>query len=196
MTSCIILAAGLSTRFGSPKPLANLKGTTVIEYLQKTLTDSQVDEIIIVLGAYHEEIKTHILNHKKIKVVYNKDYNLGQTSSFKTGLRHTLEDSDGIMLLPADYPVVRRETIDLLIENFSKQKTLMLIPTHHGKKGHPPIFHGTLTETILKMDDSSGLNVLAKQNAFEVRLLEVDDPGILYTFNNPEELKDLLNRLD
>lgn len=192
MISCVLLAAGLSTRFGSPKPLAQLKRATVIEHLQNTLIDSQVQEVIVVLGAHGEHIQTHLLNHKKIRIVYNKDYNLGQTSSFKVGLQHISEDSQGIMLLPTDYPLIQTKTINVLIEIFRATKPLILIPTYHGKKGHPPIYHRTLTETILKMDNACGINNLMHQNASAVKLFEVNDPGVLSTFNTPEEFKEMM----
>src|SRR3989338_3666132 len=76
MISCILLSAGLSSRFGSPKALGLLDPSlTVIERVQQMLVSSRLDEIVIVLGFRHTRIKPYVLNHKKIKVVYNKDYN-------------------------------------------------------------------------------------------------------------------------
>src|SRR3990167_701833 len=107
MISCIVLSAGQNSRFGSPKALAKFKGRTVIEHLQIVLIASDLDEIIIVLGAFVNDIKPYLLKHKKIKVVYNKDYNLGQTSSFQTGLKVMDQQSQGVMLLPVDFPLVQ-----------------------------------------------------------------------------------------
>jgi len=87
MIACILLSAGLSQRFGSPKALAQWNTGTVIEHLQNLLVKSQVDEIIVVCGAHADQIKPHILEHKQVRFVYNKDYNFGQTSSFKAGLK-------------------------------------------------------------------------------------------------------------
>jgi len=196
MISCVILAAGLSSRFGSPKPLASIQGTTVIEYLQNILINTKLREIIIVLGAYAEQIKPHILNHRKISIVYNKDYNLGQTSSIKAGLLSVSKDSPGVMLLPVDYPAMRKETIDQLIDVFLTQRQFILIPTYQGKKGHPPIFPEKLIEMILRMDNSCGVNTLARQNTVEVKYFEVNDPRILYSFNSPKELKGITACLD
>ena len=46
MISCILLAAGFSSRFGSPKALAELPGERVIERLQNELLKTQVEEIV------------------------------------------------------------------------------------------------------------------------------------------------------
>ena len=186
MIACILLSAGLSTRFGSPKALAKLNGRTVIEYVLQTLIDSKLDQIIVVLGAQADEIKAHILKHKKVKVVYNKDYNLGQTSSFKAGLE-ALQGESGIMLLPVDLPCIKKETIDQLIDQFLAQKPKILIPTYQQKRGHPPLFASNFKELFLGMDNLTGINSLEHQHESEIVFFPVDDPGIAKSFNTQEE---------
>ena len=70
MISCILLSAGQSLRYGSPKALAEIGGSIIIQRILKVLFSSFVDEIVVVLGAHHKEIKHHLLKHKKVKVVY------------------------------------------------------------------------------------------------------------------------------
>ena len=113
MISCILLSAGLSSRFGSPKALARINNISVIEHIQNTLDNSMVSEVIVVLGGHAKKIKSVVLKHKKVKYVYNKDYNLGQTSSFKIGLKHISTNSLAVMLLPIDYPLIQFKTINL-----------------------------------------------------------------------------------
>ncbi len=133
MISCILLSAGSSRRFGSPKALAQFEGECLIERLQKTLIRSLVHETVIVLGDHSEDIKTHLLNHKKVKSVYSKEYKNGQTASFKTGLKALSDSTEGILLLPVDVPFVKSSTIDFLITEFIKKQPLILIPTFKGK---------------------------------------------------------------
>ena len=187
MLSCLLLSAGLSTRFGSPKALAKFTGTTVIGHLQNILIDSLIDEIVIVLGDHAKEIKSHILNHKKVRPVYNKDYLLGQTSSFKAGLKEISPKSRGIMLLPVDVPTIKTATINLLADKFLKATPGILIPTYNDQRGHPPIFHAKFKGALLKLDNTIGLNVFQKQHEAEVVLFSVEDSGIIRSFNTPEE---------
>lgn len=187
MIACLLLSAGLSQRFGSPKALAKLNGETVVVYLQKFLLDAGLHEIIVVLGADAKDIKPCLLKHKYIRFVYNKDYNLGQTCSFKFGLRHIGPGSQGVLLLPIDYPWIQRETLQLLYRVFVKEKPAVLIPTFHGQKGHPPIFAAHLKTEFLKLDNALGINTLAHRHQKETLLLPVEDPGIITTFNTQEE---------
>lgn len=194
MISCILLSAGLSSRFGSPKALAKINGETAIEHLLNTLIPLKLGEIIVVLGASAEEIKPRILKHKKVTVVYNKDYKIGQTSSFKAGVKNISSESTGIMLLPVDYPLVKKETFGLLIKHFLKKRPLILIPTFKNRKGHPPLFASSLRKEFLALEDNAGINTVI-HNHPETILLPVDDPGVIQTFNTKEEWKELLKCL-
>ena len=142
MISCVLLSAGESSRFGSPKALAQFKGETVIEHLQREIISTKaIGELIIVLGSASDAIEPFILNHKKVRVVYNKDYKLGQTSSFKVGLRSVSPQSLGVMLIPVDYPLVKSQTLGFIAKNFQQKKSLIIIPVYDVQKGHPPVFH-------------------------------------------------------
>ena len=178
-------------RFGSPKALADIYGTSVIGHLQKVLIDSKVHDIVIVLGDHREKIRPHLLNHKKIKVVYNKDYKLGQTSSLKAGLQSISRQACGFMLLPVDFPLIKRETIDELVREFCANKHRILIPAHHDKRGHPPIFNIALKDTVMNMSNDVGVNTLEHQRESETFLYAVADPGVVSTFNTPKEFEEL-----
>ena len=192
MISCILLSAGLSKRFGNPKALANLdKQLPVIEHLQNVLIPSNVSEVIVVLGASSEKIEPQILNHKKITCVHNKDYHLGQMSSFKIGLGKVSQKSSGVMLLPIDYPLIKTKTINTLCQYFLESYPATLIPTYQDRKGHPPIFHANLIPQLSELANSTGLNVFEEQMKSKTVLYPVNDPGVILTFNTPLEFAGL-----
>lgn len=195
MIACVILAAGLSERFGSPKALAKYQGETVIERIQKTLLNTNIEEIVIVLGAHQDQIKPCILKHNKIRVVYNKDYKLGQTSSFKTGVQGLSEDCSGIFLYPVDYPFVQASTVDMLCDVFLQKHPAILVPSFDHQKGHPPIFHSRLKEEILNLDNTLGLNTIVRKHSMDEIVLPVSDSGVVLTFNTPEEFKKITQQL-
>ena len=141
MVSCILLSAGESLRFGSPKAIAKINAKTVIEHVLDTLVASPLEEIVVVLGAHQDDIKPYLFKHKKVKSVYNKDYNLGQTSSFKAGLCAVSKKTKGMLLLPVDYPLVTSKTITTVVHNFLEKIPLIQLPMYDQKRGHPPIFN-------------------------------------------------------
>ncbi|MBI5415639.1 MAG: nucleotidyltransferase family protein [Candidatus Omnitrophica bacterium] len=195
MVTSILLSAGLSTRFGSPKALAKPGGETVIERLVKLLLSTGTAELIIVLGHGAEQIKPVLFKHKKVKIVYNKDYKLGQTSSFKTGLAHLAPQTQGILLLPVDYPLVKQETLQTLIKFFQEKKPLILVPVYQGYKGHPPVFDVRLKQEFLDLDHSEGINTVIHRHTAETRVLPVEDEGVIRSFNTPEDFEELKLKL-
>ena len=192
MITCILLSAGKSQRFGSPKALASINNAPVVQHLQNTLLQSSCDEIVVVLGADAIDIEPSIFIHSRIRVVYNKDYNFGQTSSIQTGWR-AAKPSQGIMFLPVDCPLVLPSSIDRIIKEFKSNDPSILIPTFHNKKGHPPVFSQRLASTILNLPLDMGLNSLFAQHPLQT--IEIDDQGIIESFNTPEELKRIISRL-
>lgn len=190
MVSCVLLSAGYSSRFGSPKALAKVGSISVIEHMVSGLLTTQIDRVLVILGAGADQIKPHVLKHKQINIVYNKNFNLGQTSSFKAGLSALPDETSGIMLLPVDYPFVQPATIDALIAEFTRTKPAVLVPTYHSRNGHPPIFSSTLRDGFLSLDEAQGVNqIVHKHTALQ---FPVDDEGVVATFNTPQEFDRLI----
>ena len=185
--SCVLLSAGESKRFGSPKALAMIDQFTSIDRIQRTLLSSKLDELIIVLGAHADLITPHVFKHNKVHVVYNKNYKLGQTSSFQAGASSVDKKSNGIMLLPIDYPLITTATIDALIQEFNQQKPSILIPTFLGRRAHPPLFNIHLKQEILALPTHQGINTIFTKH--EPKTFEVNDLNVLKTFNTTEELE-------
>jgi len=196
MISCILLTAGLSSRFHSPKALAKINGHTVVEHIVNTLLSTQLNEIIIVTGAYEAEIKPFLLNHKAIKVVHNKDYKFGQTSSFKVGVNAVSDESEGIVLLPVDYPLVQSSTIDEMIGLFQSSQSKIVIPTYVGKKGHPPLFSISIKDDMSSLDNDLGINTLQQRYSSQTTFHPVSDPGVIQSFNTEEEWERIKLRLN
>lgn len=185
MITCVLLSAGLSERFGSPKALARLRDTTVIGHVQSTLLQSSCDKIVVVLGAYARQIQPSIFIHSRIRVVYNNQYNFGQTSSVQAGWIEADKATTGILFLPVDCPLVQPSSIDLIIEHFKNEAPDILIPAYRNKKGHPPIFNQCLKSKALDIPMNLGLNSLFAGHPPQT--IEIDDPGIVKSFNTPEE---------
>lgn len=196
MVSCILLAAGSSSRFGSPKPLARAGGATVIEHIQRTLLSARITETIVVLGAEADAISARIIFDERIRYVVNAGYALGQTHSFKTGLSFLRPDATGIMLLPVDVPFIKKETLDLLIDVFLKKHPPIALPTYHGSNGHPPIFSADLLEELRSLKNEEPIFGVQRRHEQDILKVPVDDEGVVLSFNTPEEFKEIEKNLN
>jgi molybdenum cofactor cytidylyltransferase len=191
MITCILLSAGASERFGSPKALASLWGTPVIVHIQTALLQTSCDKIIVVLGAQADQIQPSIFIHSRIRVVYNKNHYFGQASSVQAGWREADISSKGVLLLPVDCPLVAASSIDKIIDYFGKHDPDILVPSYQNKKGHPPIFHQRLKSKVLNLPKDQGLNSLFAQHPPQT--VDIDDEGIVKSFNTPQELEKIIS---
>jgi molybdenum cofactor cytidylyltransferase len=151
------------------------------------LLQSPCDEIIIVLGAHARQIQPFIFIHSRIRVVYNKDYFFGQASSVKAGWRQADKTSQGALFMPVDCPLVQASSINIIIDHFKASGPDILVPSYQNKKGHPPIFHERLKSEVLALPVDKGLNSLFAIHPPQT--IEINDPGIVKSFNTPEELE-------
>lgn len=194
MITCLLLAAGSSSRFGSPKALVNIQGKNLLVRQSEMLFSAGIEQIVIVLGAHAEQIRPAIATDPRIKAVYNEHFQQGQTSSVKAGIFLGVPAGSDFLLLPVDFPFVLPGTVSRLNDYFQKNVPLVLIPAYDGRKGHPPVFSHTLRNEILQLDNSLGLNKIIHRHQAEVHLLPVQDKGVLATFNTPEELTQIQNQ--
>jgi len=69
----IVLAAGESKRMGSPKMLLPYNDVTIIEQVIINLLDSEVDRVVVVVGAHRDEIMK-VTRRYDVFHCYNEDY--------------------------------------------------------------------------------------------------------------------------
>jgi molybdenum cofactor cytidylyltransferase len=192
MIACIVLAAGESRRFGSLKSLVEIDGQPLIKILIHRLLATPIDKIVIVLGASAAEVALHIPAHPSLCVVINKDYQEGQTSSFKAGLEALDAQTRGVMLLPVDTAFVKKETIRRLAGIFLEKNPLILVPTWQGQKGHPPIISEKLLKDFKELKNCDPLYTVQRRYAAETLEAPVDDQAVTLSFNTQEELKKII----
>src|SRR5512140_3346272 len=106
-TAAVILAAGESSRMGSPKALLAWRGTTFLEYLARLFADAALDPLIVVLGHEAPRIHRSVKLPQRTRVVINSQYREGQLSSLQAGIRALAGDAlDGMLVNPVDHPAV------------------------------------------------------------------------------------------
>lgn len=193
MISYLLLAAGSSSRFQSPKSLALIDKQYCINYLLNKIISCNVEEIIVVLGDHFDIVLPKIFKHNSIRIVHNKDHILGQTSSVITALKSTKPQSTAFALHPVDCPFVKTQTIDELIRNFSLKKPDILIPCHQSRKGHPPIFNSKIKDIIIGLGPDIGINKVFSTPEHRIDLMETHDAGVNQSFNTVDELNAILD---
>jgi len=190
--SAIILAAGKSSRMKTPKPLLNWGEEKLINFQIESLKNSNIEEIIVVIGSNAEEIKNKIISDE-VKVVENVDFELGKTTSIKKGLSE-INNKNDILLIAVDQPRNK-----LLIEQISDfhinhpENKKIIIPFSNGKSGHPIIFSNVFFNELTQInEETEGIREVIKRNQDSIIKYKTKDESALIDLNTPEQYEEYL----
>jgi molybdenum cofactor cytidylyltransferase len=173
----LILAAGASTRMGTPKQLLRVQGTTLLERMCAEALSSMLDKVIVILGFRAEAMKhaLHgILPHPKLKVVENSAYDQGISSSIIAGVSEIMDTHDHAMLLLADMPFINAGLIDLLLLRYLDSNLPLGAVQLKSKRSHPVIFNRMLYPQLLQLRGDVGARALFRKYRDQACLVEPD----------------------
>lgn len=185
MVSAVILAAGLSRRMGQPKLLLPLGTRTVIEHVVDRVSRANIREVIVVLGAWHQEI-ANLLTPRNVKLCYNPRYAEGQASSVAAGSAAVSEDSEGIMFVPGDLPLIVPEYLNRLIEEFYRSQALIV----KSMAGTPAIFSTKLRQALTELSGDTGGRQLLDKYKDELVIVPADQEAL--DIDTPEDYREVL----
>jgi xanthine dehydrogenase accessory factor len=184
--SAVILAAGESRRMGSPKLLLPYIDKTIIETVIQTIIQSQVKHIIVVLGSEKDKIREQILNYPVI-IAENPEYQNGMLSSIQCGLRAVPDDTDAVMILLGDQPMVTGPVIDQLTDTYQHTDKGILIAVHQEKRGHPILFNIKYRKEIEQLMFQNSMHDFTRKFASDIMEVETGTADILIDIDTPED---------
>jgi molybdenum cofactor cytidylyltransferase len=183
----IILAAGESSRMGSPKALLELHGETFLDRLIRCLAP-YCSPILVVLGHEPEIVRAGMRLGDKAVFVLNTDYQRGQFSSLQCGLRAVPATAEGVVFTPVDHPNIESSTVEKLIDAHA----VIAIPQYLGRHGHPVLCSAALIPEFLALPPESQAPVVMHRHQEQIQYIDVADPGILDDIDDPETYRRLL----
>ena len=185
MISAILLAAGESTRMGEPKALLPWRGTTLIEYQVRQLSEAGIEEIVVVMGHAADEIREKV--PEIARVVVNLHYEEGRATSLRAGAGALPDNAHPIVVLNIDQPRPA-ELLRSLLAAHEAGASPISRPAFEGQHGHPPVLDGLLLDELRAVEEASlGLRGVMTAHANEVADIDLRDDCVLVSFNTPEE---------
>ena len=187
MIVAVVLAAGESSRMGSPKALLPIDGETFIARIVGVLKQTQIGKVVIVLGHDAAELKPRI-EHLAAEILINADYKLGQLSSLQVAVRSLRRqaDCDGMLVHLVDHPYLKPALVDQMIQSFYDSKKLIVVPRCGDKRGHPVIFSRELFDELLSAPMDQGAKAVVNAHHGETLEIETDEAGITVDIDTPE----------
>ena len=176
----VILAAGLSSRAGGFKPSLELGGKTMIARCLEGM-EEVCDRIIVVGGHEFERLCALVEGSPKVDCIENPHYQRGMFTSVKAGLGRV--GADRCFVLPVDVPLVPR----VVYERLLSVQADVVIPSFHGKSGHPVCLSSRVIPSILARPDESSLRDALHEMGFQI--IEVEAAEILMDIDTPEDYR-------
>ena len=189
----IILAAGRSTRMGEAKQLLRLGENSVLGKTLENVRTAGVDEIVLVLGFSAETIRQQlpISVIDGLKIVVNQDYEQGMASSLREGLSALDPQTDAALIVLADQPFVRPETLDQIIDRHRCSNAQIVIPLYKGFRGNPVLLDRSVFPEVMALDGDVGCRAIFGSHSEGIVKVEVNDVGILLDIDNKDDYERL-----
>lgn len=190
--AAILLAAGKSRRMGSCKQLLPLGGRTAIACCLDALVAGGVAEIVVVIAAEGNLVAAAIQDYP-VRIVVNPAGEGEMASSVRTGRAVLSPHASGVIVALCDYPLVLSATISSLLTAHHESPDRIIIPCHENKRGHPLLFPRSV------LDELAGhliLRDLVRREPTRLLSHAVNDPGILFDMDTPEDYRRICTILE
>jgi len=189
----VVLAAGKSSRLGSPKQLLEFGGTKLVVRAVETACFSKLYPVVVVLGAHADKIKGYV-SIPGVSVVENKEWEEGMASSIRCGLTEMdrlYPHVDGIIIMVCDQPLLHHEQILRLIDLQDETGMPVSAASYRGVLGTPALFHKSVFSELMKLSGDTGARKILNQMQDEVAALPFDEGSI--DIDTEEDYQNLLH---
>lgn len=186
--SAVVLAAGMSSRMGTPKQLLRIDGKPILEHTLAHVRKAGVSQIVLVLGFAADAVAKEI-STQGLKIVRNEAYQQGMGTSLRTGLTEVDPQSSAALIVLGDQPFVRATTLNQLIECHRSSDPQIVIPLYKGFRGNPVLLDRTVFPEVAGLSGDVGCRAIFGSHTQGIYKLALDDPGILLDIDNPDDLE-------
>lgn len=184
---CVIMASGMSTRFGRNKLMEEFNGAPMI--LQALHVTEGLQQRVVVTR--HADV-AELCRKRQVAVVLHELPHRNDT--IRLGLE-ALHGCDGCIFLPGDQPLLRRETLAELIRSWELQQEKIIRPVCEGVPGSPVLFPQWAFPELMSLPEGKGGNWVIHRHPEQVAAFSVSDPCELMDADTPETLQQLREKL-
>jgi molybdenum cofactor cytidylyltransferase len=184
----VILAAGASTRMGSPKQLLALDGQPLIVRAVEAALASPAWPVVVVLGAHAEKIRP-ALARLPVLVAENPAWAEGMAASIRAGiatLRQFSRHLDAALLALCDQPAFSAGTIARLVAAQRTAGRSIVAARYGGRNGAPALFLREHFAALAALTGEEGARPLL--NGDPARVAAVDLPELALDLDTPADV--------
>ncbi|MDI9350070.1 MAG: nucleotidyltransferase family protein [Candidatus Symbiobacter sp.] len=192
----VLLAAGAGSRLGHrPKSLLELGGVPLIRRQIIALSGAGIDELVVVLGHYAEQIEP-LVQDFPVTLVRNPRPDEGQASSLRLGLAGLAGKLDAVVVGLADQPLINAQDVSAVIAAYKKRPEGcdVVVPRVGNERGNPVMFTAAILPEILAGDVNFGCRQWQQAHPERVHFMISDNPRYCLDIDEPADIAALAAR--
>ena len=185
---CVIMASGLSRRFGENKLLAEFRGKLLMEWVLESTDGIFLRRVVI---TRHKEVKKLCRSRGVPVVCHDMPY---RSDTIRLGLEALADGNppvSGCLFCPADQPLLRWETVAAMALLAVNQPQMICRTAWKERDGAPVLFPEWLFEELQTLPAGRGGNFIIGKHPEQVQRLSVGDQRELEDVDRPEDLQRL-----
>jgi molybdenum cofactor cytidylyltransferase len=189
--AALVLAAGSSRRMaGSNKLLQPVAGVPMVRRAANAALASRAFAVVAVTGFAADSVQA-ALSGLDIEFAHNPEHQSGMASSLRTGLRALPAETDAVVVVLGDMPMVSAAHIDRLIAAFDPARGNIVAPMKDGRRGNPILWPRAFFDEMQQVQGDVGARELLQRHAGRIDLVPCDDDAIFADVDTPEALREL-----
>lgn len=169
----VILAAGSSSRMGSPKQILQFRGKSLLRRAALAALGAGCRPVVVVTGAY-AELSRRELDGLDVREALNPRWETGMASSIAAGLEGLAgadADTAAAVFLLCDQPHVTAGVISGLAAAYRVTQRPVIASTYGGSFGVPALFSRSLFPELARLEGGAGAKQVIERYASEACFL-------------------------
>jgi len=194
----IVLAAGDSSRMGSPKALLRYQGGSFAQVILDRMAEAGISRRILVLGRNHDAVIQDgcLGGVTGLMTVVNPDPDRGQLSSLQAAVLQLVEEGNELpsaLVALVDHPTVETQTYRTLLHAWqSRGGAAVYLSRCRGKRGHPIVVGADALARVLDLPATAQMREAVHRPGVERIDVEVSDIGVNRDVDTPGDYEALL----
>jgi molybdenum cofactor cytidylyltransferase len=169
----VILAAGASSRMGTPKQLLEYGGRTLVRRAALAAHEAGCNPVVVVTGAHAEKLEEE-LHGLNVREANNPEWESGIGSSIRAGIQAVVKANDkvtALVLMLCDQPFVTSDVLSGLITVHRETSREIVASSYGVTFGAPALFGRAFFTELVRLESGAGAKQVIQRHLTQVHLL-------------------------